>query len=73
MKLAAGWLIEQAGWKGFRNQYVGVHDKQALVLINHHHGTQADLLSLADEIKSSIKQRFDITLDIEPLIIASSR
>lgn len=69
IKLAAGWLIDQAGWKGFRNRKVGVHDRQALVLINHYHGTQADLLSLAGDIQSSIKQRFDIVLDIEPVII----
>ena len=71
VKLAAGWLIDQAGWKGFRNQSVGVHDRQALVLINHHQGSQADLLSLARDIQSSIKQRFDIVLEIEPVIIAA--
>ncbi len=70
-KLAAGWLIERAGWKGYRNEYVGVHDRQALVLINHHHGTQNDVLALAKEIQLSISKMFGLNLDIEPVIISS--
>ena len=50
VKLAAGWLIDQAGWKGFRNDRVGVHDRQALVLINHSGGSGRDILALARDI-----------------------
>lgn len=67
-KLAAGWLIDQAGWKGYRNLRVGVHDKQALVLINHHQGSGKEILSLAQDIQSSIKLHFGVDLEIEPAV-----
>lgn len=69
VKLAAGWLIERAGWKGFRNATVGVHDRQALVLVNHHQGGQSELLSLAKEITRSVAQLFSVELEIEPQIL----
>lgn len=69
VKLAAGWLIERAGWKGYRNETVGVHDRQALVLINHRQGSQAELLALAYEIQRSVAQRFNVSLEIEPLVL----
>lgn len=68
-KLAAAWLIDQAGWKGFRNETVGVHDKQALVIINHNHGTQEDILSLAKSIQDSVFKKFEVNLEIEPVVI----
>ena len=68
-KLAAAWLIDQAGWKGFRNDYVGVHDKQALVLVNHNAGKQSDILSLAEKIKDSVSKKFNVDLEIEPVLI----
>lgn len=67
-KLAAGWLIEQCGWKGFREAGVGVHMKQALVLVNYGAGQAGDLLALADRIKATVKQRFDVMLEMEPTI-----
>jgi UDP-N-acetylmuramate dehydrogenase len=70
-KLAAGWLIERAGWKGYRNEKVGVHDEQALVLINHHQGNFDDLMALSNQIISSVKQKFGISLEIEPVIFKS--
>ena len=70
-KLAAGWLIEKAGWKGYRNQTVGVHDRQALVLVNHGHGSQHDLLALAHEISQSVTQMFSVALEIEPQMLRS--
>jgi UDP-N-acetylmuramate dehydrogenase len=70
-KLAAAWLIDQAGWKGFRNEYVGVHDKQALVIVNHNGGKQSDILSLAEKIKDSVSRKFKIDLEIEPILISS--
>ncbi|EAZ98813.1 UDP-N-acetylmuramate dehydrogenase [Marinobacter sp. ELB17] len=67
VKLAAGWLIEQCSWKGYRNQWVGVHNCQALVLINHGGGSGAQLLALAQEIRESVQARFGVELEQEPL------
>lgn len=66
VKLAAGWLIEQAGWKGFRDGDAGVHVLQALVLVNHGQATGTQLLSLARRIQSDIAERFGVTLEMEP-------
>lgn len=66
-KIAAGWLVEEAGWKGIERAGVGVHDKQALVLVNYR-GTGRELLSLADDIKASIVEKFGIHLEIEPRV-----
>ena len=72
-KLAAGWLIDQAGWKGKRLEGadVGVYDKQALVLVNHGKGTIHELLILAQQIKDSVKAKFGIDLKMEPRIYPS--
>lgn len=64
-KVPAGWLIDQAGWKGHRRGAIGVHDRQALVLVNHGGGTGADLYALALEIQGDIKARFGIDLEME--------
>lgn len=66
-KLAAGWLVEQAGWKGITSSGVGVHDHQALVLVNYH-GTGKDLLSLAGDIQASVLDKFGVSLEIEPRV-----
>ena len=66
VKLAAGWLIEQAGWKGFRDGDAGVHVLQALVLVNHGHATGVQLLSLARRIQDDIAERFGVELEMEP-------
>ncbi|MEH6469253.1 MAG: UDP-N-acetylmuramate dehydrogenase [Porticoccus sp.] len=66
-KLAAGWLVEQAGWKGFKQHGVGVHHQQSLVLVNSG-GTGADLLSLASDIQASVADKFGISLEIEPRV-----
>lgn len=66
VKLAAGWLIEQAGWKGFRDGDAGVHVLQALVLVNHGQATGKQLLSLARRIQGDIAERFGVTLEMEP-------
>ncbi len=69
VKLAAAWLIDQCGWKGFRNQRVGVHNRQALVLINHTGGSGADILELAAEIRQSVRSKFGVELEMEPGIV----
>lgn len=66
-KLAAGWLIEQAGWKGYRNDVVGIHDKQALVLINHGGGSADDIYSLAERVRKSVINQYGVELEIEPV------
>ncbi|MBD9414505.1 UDP-N-acetylmuramate dehydrogenase [Pseudomonas sp. PDM16] len=69
VKLAAGWLIERAGWKGFREGDAGVHRLQALVLVNHGSATGTQLLGLARQIQADILQRFGVFLEIEPNVL----
>ena len=66
VKLAAGWLIEQAGWKGYREGDAGVHRLQSLVLVNYGRATGAQLLTLARRIQADIVERFDEALEMEP-------
>lgn len=66
MKLAAGWLIEQAGWKGFRDGDAGVHRLQSLVLVNYGRASGAQLHGLAQRIQADIQQKFGVELEMEP-------
>lgn len=66
VKLAAGWLIERAGWKGFRDGDAGVHTQQSLVLVNHGQATGLQLLDLAQRIQADIATRFGVELEMEP-------
>lgn len=70
-KLAAGWLIDQAGWKGKRLGPVGVHSRQALVLVHHGGGSADDIRALADTISADVYQRFGVLLEQEPLSVTS--
>ncbi|MBN7769394.1 UDP-N-acetylmuramate dehydrogenase [Marinobacter daepoensis] len=72
VKLAAAWLIDQAGWKGFRNTTVGVHNRQALVLINHSGGTGQDILALAADVRQSVLDKFGVELEMEPGIVGKA-
>ena len=66
VKLAAGWLIEQAGWKGFREGDAGVHRLQSLVLVNYGKASGLELLGLAQRIQKDIAERFNVELEMEP-------
>lgn len=69
VKLAAGWLIEQAGWKGKCVGDACVHQQQALVLVNHGAASGADVLALAAQIREDIAGRYGVNLEIEPVVI----
>jgi len=71
IKLAAGWLIEQAGLKGIRYGAVGVHSQQALVLVNYQQGTGSDMVSLAKYIQRQVKRKFGIDINPEVRMITS--
>jgi len=69
VKIPAAWLIDQCGWKGHRRNGFGVHDKQALVLVNYGNSKGADIVELAMEIKDSVADKFGIILAEEVRII----
>ncbi|WP_110664910.1 UDP-N-acetylmuramate dehydrogenase [Salinicola halophilus] len=70
VKLAAGWLIDQCGLKGWRQGAFGVHEHQALVLVHLGGGSLAGLLAFAEEIVQRVKARFDVVLEREPRLVA---
>lgn len=69
MKLAAGWLIEQAGWKGYRQGDAGIHPLQALVLVNYGQSSGKELVKLSEKVKASVLQKFGVRLETEVNII----
>ncbi|WP_343487769.1 UDP-N-acetylmuramate dehydrogenase [Allomuricauda sp. d1] len=69
IKIPAGWLIEQCGFKGKRIGDAGVHDRQALVLVNYGNATGKELLSLARDIQKTVKKEFGVELKPEVNII----
>ena len=69
MKIPAGWLIQQCGWKGQSRGNAGVSDKHALILINKGNASGDEILDLADDIRASVNDKFGITLENEVNVI----
>jgi len=68
-KLAAGWLIDQCGWKGRSLGRAGVYAKQALVLVNQGGATGADVVALARAIADDVKAKYGVVLETEPVFV----
>jgi len=70
-KLSAAWLIEQAGWRGFREGDAGVSAQHALVLVNHGGASGAQLLALGRRVAASVQEKFAVMLEPEPRIVGA--
>ncbi|MGH8107936.1 MAG: UDP-N-acetylmuramate dehydrogenase [Arenimonas sp.] len=71
-KISAAWMIEQAGWRGFREGDAGIAEQHALVLVNHGNATGQQLLGLARRVAKSVHEKFGVHIEPEPRIIGAS-
>lgn len=69
VKLAAGWLIDRAGMKGHRAGNVGVHERQALVIVNHGGATGGEVIAFAHKVQEQVREKFGIEIDTEVNIL----
>ncbi|WP_174875641.1 UDP-N-acetylmuramate dehydrogenase [Vogesella oryzae] len=69
VKLAAGWLIDQAGLKGYRDGDAGVHARQALVLVNYGHASGSQMWALAQKVRDTVRARYGVELEPEPIVL----
>lgn len=69
IKIPAGWMIEQCGWKGKSFGDAGVHENQALVLVNHGKATGQEIIKLAMNIMTSVSETFAVELEMEVNVI----
>lgn len=69
VKIPAGWLIDKAGWKGFRQGDAGVYPRQALVLVNYGSATGGEVLELSKRIVADVKEKFGVELSPEIIIL----
>ncbi len=70
-KISAAWLIESAGWKGYRDGDAGISGQHALVLVNHGNATGPQLLTLAHRVADSVQDSFGVALEPEPRLIGA--
>ena len=70
VKVPAGWMIDKCGWKGKIVGHVGVHSKQALVLVNKGNATRDEIINLSSEIQTSVKKLFNIEIHPEVCFIS---
>ncbi len=68
-KIAAGWLIENAGFKGFRKADAGVHKNQALVLVNYGNASGTEIINLAKEVQQKVKKKYGVNLETEVSVL----
>ena len=73
IKVSAAWMIERCGFKGMRVGDAGVHERHALVLVNHGHACGSEIVALARQIRDAVEKRFGIRLEAEPMVVGAAQ